>query len=237
MSDIQILDSRYWGGVIPASPDYSWIKGYIAKATSGDYFTSPEFYMQYTKGRELFGAAHSSWSFWKAVSDPVASANRYHDAVMNAGGYGGIPPIIDIEDRYAPKSSSNIDRIWTQIQEMELLANLEVMVYSAGWYWDSWVAPWVSQFHPIYSRILWESDPAPDTPIIGWPNGGTMVQRVLDWYAPGFISTVGTPLRIDISDVPEDVFNEWVNPTPPPETETITVKKETADDLREALNE
>lgn len=235
--DIQIMDSRYWDGRIPANPDYSWIKGYIAKATSGDFFTSPEFYMQYTKGRELFGAAHSAWSFWKAASDPVASAVRYHDAVMNAGGYGGIPPIIDIEDRYAPKSALNIENIWTQIQEMENLSGREVMPYSAGWYWDTWVAPWVPLSHPIYDKILWEADPGPDTSIIGWPDGGTMVQRILDWYAEGFTTTLGGPLRIDISDVPEAVYNQWVNPTSPPETETITVKKETADDLREALNE
>lgn len=212
---IQILDSRYWNGQIPAAPDYSYIKGYIAKVNSGDYFTSPEFEMQYRAAERLFGAARSAWAFFKAVSDPKATALRYHNAVMAAGGYGGIPQVADLEDRYAPKGKATFDKAWELIQEMDQLAGRETMVYSAGWWWDSWCAPWVSLDHPIYDRLLWEADPGPDTPIKGWPNGGDMVQTILDWYAPGFISTVGTALRIDISDVPEALFNSWVGSAPP----------------------
>src|SRR3990167_5922 len=74
---IQILDARYWNGIIP--PGYGYIRGYIAKATDGDYFTSPEFAMQYRAAKELFGRARSAWSFFKASSDPVKAAKLYHD--------------------------------------------------------------------------------------------------------------------------------------------------------------
>jgi hypothetical protein len=232
---IQILDTRYWNGVIP--PGYAYIKGYIAKATDGDYFTSPEFAMQYRAAEQLFGRARSAWSFFKGVSDPKAAAKRYHDLMVAAGGYGGIPPVLDIEDKYAPKGKPTVDKAWAQLQEMEQLAGREVMVYSAGWYWDSWCAPFIPLTHPIYTRDLWEADPGPDTPIKGWPNGGIMTQTILDWRAPGFIDTAGNPGLIDLSDVPEATFNAWVGPTtPPPDTVTLTISRAIADELHRALH-
>lgn len=237
---IRILDSRYWNGVIPATPDYSWIKGYIAKVSDGDYFTSPEFLGQYRAAEALFGDARSAWAFFKAVSDPKLAAKRYHDAMIAAGGYGKIPPIHDIEDRYAPKTKTTIEKAWIQHQEMEQLIGREVMVYSGGWFWDSWCAPFIPLTHPIYTRQLWEADPSPDTPIKGWPTGGVMVQTVLDWYAPGFKATNGDPLRIDISDVSEAVFNAWMGtgsgPVPEP-TKTLKLSRSAFDELHQAIHE
>ena len=232
--DIQILDARYWNGAIP--PGYEYIKGYIAKVSDGDYFTSPNFANQYRAAEELFGMARSAWSFFKGVSDPVKAAKRYHDAMVASGGYGGIPPILDIEDRFAVKGKVTVDKAWVQLQEMEQLSGREVMVYSAGWYWDSWCSPFVPLSHSIYTRDLWESDPAPDTTIRGWPNGGIMVQTILDWRAPGFIDTAGNPGLIDISDVSEEVFNTWVGPVAPPvQTKTITLSLSAYEELKRAL--
>ena len=231
---IQILDARYWNGRIP--PGYEYIKGYIAKATDGDYFTSPEFANQYRAAGQLFGKARSAWSFFKGVSDPVKAAKRYHEAMVAAGGYGGIPPVLDIEDKYAAKGKTTVDKAWVQLQEMEQLSGREVLVYSAGWYWDSWCAPYVPLTHPIYTRNLWESDPGPDTPIKGWPLGGVMKQTILDWRAPGFIDTAGNPGLIDISDVSEELFETWVGPAAsPPQTKTITLSITAYNELKEAL--
>ena len=232
---IQILDARYWNGRIP--PGYEYIKGYIAKATDGDYFTSPEFVMQYRAAEQLFGNARSAWSFFKGVSNPLSAAKRYHDAMVAAGGYGGIPPVLDIEDRYALKGKPTVDKAWVQLQEMEQLSGREVMVYSAGWYWDLWCAPFMPLTHPIYTRDLWEADPGPNTPITGWPSGGIMTQTILDWRAPGFIDTAGNPGLIDLSDVDEAVFNSWVGPSaPPPDAVTLTISKSAADELHRALH-
>ena len=156
--------------------------------------------------------------------------------MVATGGYGGIPPVLDIEDRYASKNKTTVDKAWTQLQEMEQRSGREVMVYSAGWYWDSWCAPFIPLSHPIYTKDLWEADPAPDTPIKGWPSGGVMTQVILDWRAPGFIDTAGNPGLIDISDVDEVLFNEWVGFTPPAATVTLTLSKEVADALHAALH-
>ena len=231
---IQILDARYWNGSIP--PGYEYIKGYIAKATDGDYFTSPEFVVQYQAAEHLFGKARSAWSFFKGVSDPIKAAKRYHDAMAAAGSYGGIPPILDIEDKYAAKGKATVDKSWVQLQEMERLSGREVMVYSAGWYWNSWCGPFIPLTHPIYTRKLWEADPAPDTAITGWPTGGIMIQTILDWRAPGFIDTAGNPGLIDISDVSEELFNVWVGPVaPPPQTKTITLSLSAYEELKRSL--
>ena len=235
MANIQIMDSRYWNGVIPAGYDY--IKGFIAKVSDGDYYTSPDFVVQYRAAEQLFGKARSAWAFFKGVSDPKLAAKRYHEAMVAAGGYGGIPPIIDIEDKFAPKNKTTPEKAWIQLLEMEQLSGREVMVYTGGWYWDSWCAPFIPLTHPIYKKALWESDPSPDTPIKGWPAGGVMVQTILDWYAPGFKDTVGHAGRIDLSDVPQNVFEQWVGPiAPPPQTKTITLSLEAYEELKRAVN-
>ena len=64
-----------------------------------------------------------------------------------------------------------------------------------------------------------------------------MVQTILDWYAPGFKDTVGHAGRIDLSDVPQNVFEQWVGPiAPPPQTKTITLSLEAYEELKRAVN-
>ncbi len=123
-SGIYFFDSRYWNGVLP--PQGQKYSGYIAKATQGEW-TTPEFPVQYRAAELLYGDARGAYCFHRAAQDPVASARHYHQAVLSVGGYGKLPPILDLEDTRAPGNLETVDHMWVQLQEMEQLAGEEVL--------------------------------------------------------------------------------------------------------------
>ena len=107
------------------------------------------------------------------------------------GGYGKIPPILDLEDTRAPANLQTVDHMWVQLQEMEQLAGQKVLCYSAQWIWARW-APHVQSRHGFYDRMLWEADPEPDTREPGdWKKDKlAMIQTRLDFNPGGFNSAI-----------------------------------------------
>ena len=93
---------------------------------------------------------------------------------------------------------------------MEQLSGLEVMCYSAKWWWDYWAKPYVQSKHKFYDRLLWEADPGPDTPEPGeWTKEKlAMVQVRLDWNAPGFNA------RIDVDEISDEQYKKWLGEEP-----------------------
>ena len=185
--DIYWFDSRWWNGILP--PEGRKYSGYIAKATQGEW-TTPQFPVQYRSAEQLFGEARGAYCFHRTVYDPVASAKHYHQAILSVGGYGALPPILDLEDTRAPANLQSVDHMWTQLQEMEQLAGQEVLCYSAQWIWARW-APYVQSRHGFYDRMLWESDPEPDTREPGdWTKDKlAIIQTRLD-FNPGSFNAV-----------------------------------------------
>ena len=222
---VYIFDSRHWNSILP--PQGAKYQGYIAKATEGDNFTSPDFPKQYRAVQQL-GLARAAWSFHRYASDPAAAARLYHQAINANGGYGELPPVFDAEDNRAPRSLSLVTHMWTQVQEMEQLAGREVLVYTAAWWWNSWAKPYTTASHPFYTRKLWEADPEPDTAEPGYWNKDdlVMIQTRLDFNPGGFNAV------IDENVAKRDWFESLTQPT---DSVTITIQKSTADDLRRAL--
>jgi len=182
--NVWLFDSRFWNGILPPQGDK--YQGYIAKATSGDW-VSPDFPGQYRAAGQLFGERRSAWAFFLYVDDPVVSARVYHKAMLDNGGYGRIPPVLDLEDTRAPATLAAVDRMWIMLQEMEQLSGREVLCYTADWIWRRW-APYVQSRHGFYLRNLWEADPPPDTPEPGkWTKDKlVMIQVRLDFNPGGF---------------------------------------------------
>ena len=210
-SDIYWFDSRWWNGVLP--PQGAKYSGYIAKATQGEW-TTRQFPIQYRAAEQLYGDARGAYCFHRTVYDPVASAKHYHRTMLDNGGYGKVPPILDLEDVRAPANVQSVDHMWVQLQEMEELTGQEVLCYSAQWIWARW-APFVQSRHRFYDRMLWEADPEPDTREPGdWTKEKlAMIQLKLDFNPGGFNAV------IDESSVNPDWWAERMggDGDPPPE--------------------
>ena len=178
------FDSRFWNGILP--PEGRKYSGYIAKATQGEW-TTPEFPVQYRSAEQLYGDARGAYCFHRVSQDPVASARHYHQAVLSVGGYGKIPPVLDLEDTRAPANVQTVDHMWVQLQEMEQLAGEEVMCYTAQWIFARW-ARHIQSRHGFYDRMLWEADPEPDTREPGdWKKDKlALIQLKLDFNPGGF---------------------------------------------------
>ena len=218
------FDSRFWNGVLPAGVPY---KFYIAKCSEGTW-VSPDFANQY-RAAQQGGLARSAWSYHRYASDAVASARAYHNAMLAAGGYGELPPVLDAEDMRAPVIAAMFDHIWVQLQEMEQLSGREVLVYTANWWWNRWCKPFSLPTEPMYTRKLWEADPEPDTtePSYWDKSDLVLIQTRLDFNPGGFNAV------IDEDVAKREWFESLVGPLP--DTVTITIAKSTADDLRRAL--
>jgi GH25 family lysozyme M1 (1,4-beta-N-acetylmuramidase) len=211
------FDSRFWNGILPEGYDYHF---YMAKATQGEWTTS-EFPIQYRAAEQL-GLMRSPYCFYRYAEDAVKSAKWFHEAVIANGGYGKIPPVLDCEDTKAPRSLAMVNHMWIQLQEMEQRSGLEVMIYSAAWWWDAWAKPFVKDEHKFYDRLLWEADPPPDTPEPGeWTKEKlVMVQVRLDWHAPGFNAP------IDVDQISDEQYIEWLGESPITHKVDLDIPKE-----------
>lgn len=221
---IKIMDSRWWNGVMPPGTPY---KAYIAKATEGDNFISAQFPVQYRAAEQLFGPARSAWSFHRFASNPMEAARLYHRVMLANGGYGVLPPVLDLEDTRAPADARTPAHAWIQLQEMEQLAGREVLCYTARWIWQRWAA-FVTSDQRFYDRMLWEADPEPDTLEPGlWSKSKlAMVQVRLDFNPGGFNAV------IDESDADPVWFNALV---PQDDLVTITIRRDAYNALRSAV--
>lgn len=205
------FDSRFWNGIMPEGYDFRF---YMAKATQGEW-TSPDFPIQYRAAEQL-GLMRSPFCFHRHANDALKSAKWFHNAVMANGGYGKIPPVLDCEDTKAHRNDGLAEHIWIQLQEMEQLAGLEVMIYTAAWYWDYFVKDYVKDHQKFYDRLLWEADPPPETPEPGeWTKDKlVMVQIQLGWNAPGFNTD------IDVDEITDEQYKKWLGEEP----ETFIIK-------------
>ena len=223
------FDSRWWDGRLPDTPYAKSLRYYCTKATQGDDFTSAQFPLQWTKAEQLFGPARGAYAFHVYASNPVSAAVRYHNTVVANGGYGGFPPILDLEDTRAPASVAAVDRMWAQLQEMEQLAGRAVLCYTARWIFQRW-APYVQSRHGFYDRLLWEADPEPDTLEPGqWTKDKLAIVQVRLDFNPGGFNAV-----IDENHTEPGLFAAWA-PTDAEDLVTVTLPRAVYDGLRGAV--
>jgi hypothetical protein len=191
MTTVQGFDSRYWKGVVP--PGFSY-KFAAFKATEGDYFANHLFPVQMDAIAGL-ALPRLAWHYHRQRADVKGAARIFHRFCLPD--MPELPPVLDCEDRSVNPNPQMARTIWDTLQEIEQRFGRECIVYSAAWYWDRWVRPWTTRDHLIYTRMLWEADPPPDTKEPGYFGKPVITQVRLDWIAPAF---GGDKIDVDEAD-------------------------------------
>jgi GH25 family lysozyme M1 (1,4-beta-N-acetylmuramidase) len=200
----QGLDSRYFNGKRETAYPFEFI---YSKLTDGDSGLANTCLVQTAWARRL-EVPQGYYHFYRyalngARIDPIRQAQWYFDnlSIMPCQ----LPPVLDFEDRYAPKGPilvKHMDEFGSEIVRL----GLKPMIYTAPWWWDSWVKPWdgkFAKFHP-YDWDLWEADPPPNTPSPGRWMDYEVVQYKLDTGHEGFNAS------IDIDYARELWFRQYV---------------------------
>jgi len=188
---------------------------YYAKATEGRSWLSPQFWGQWNAAKAL-GLRVGMFHFWRYADDPGEQA-RHFAGHAKASDYGDLPLVMDFEDVRAPMDASTFVRMATfyHVLRDALPDEVEVIVYSARWWWDPWVKPFVNKavWNP-YALRLWEADPPPETPNPGEWVGNVIQQTELDVLKPGYAHA------IDVDWMAQSYWDElfplarWENLTP-----------------------
>lgn len=184
------FDSRYitdW----PLNTEYEFMGIKISEATGGGPYSQPLTQWQLAGDR---GLARLPFHFWRGSwSNPEAhgieQAEWFFDTYSQHFGGAELPPCIDCEDTYAPRGLYSVRDILACVKRTEELWGKKPLIYSAGWWWDSWIKPYTAPDHEFYSYDLWEADPPPDTPIGYW-NKSVIIQTKLDFVKPGYNASI-----------------------------------------------
>jgi hypothetical protein len=185
------FDSRYTT-TIPENTEYKFAGIKITEAVGGGPYSQPLIQWKLAEER---GLDRLPFHFWRGANaqDPVEhgieQAEHFYETYISHFGNAELPPCIDCEDVYATKGLRSLNDIISCLERTEELWGKEPLIYSAGWWWDSWIKPYSVSFHPIYDYPLWEADPPPDTPIGYWDKS-VIIQIKLDFAKPGFNASV-----------------------------------------------
>ena len=196
---IQGIDSRYWNGVLPPGYPCKFAGIKISEGTRTDLDLSmPLLQWKRCPDQDI---SRLPFHFWRGsrVKDPTehgkAQANHFFKEKMKEGyNIGELPPAIDVEDRWAQKGLRTVTNIKACLEETQRLWGRKPLIYTAGWWWDSWCKPYAdywADWSP-YDYSLWEADPPPDTPCGRWTKS-CITQVQLDATVAGFNA------RIDVN--------------------------------------
>lgn len=207
------FDSRYTT-TIPEDTEYKFAGIKISQAVIGGPYEQP--LIQWERAVEL-GLAKLPFHFWRGSNDDPeqdgAEQAEWFFSVYNQHykpiGEAELPPCLDAEDSYALKGLRSLRNLMAFLKRTEQLWNRRPIIYSAGWWWDTWIKPYTLFLHPIYSYDLWEADPPPDTPIGYWSES-KIVQVRLDFAKHGFNAS------IDEDEAQKIWYNNQVGTLPPP---------------------
>jgi lysozyme len=120
-----------WAQAVRAGARYAWIK-----ATESLSYTDTQFKRNWLEsdGKLPRGAYH----FWRASADPLKQARYFADVVGDDR--GDLPPMLDVEDVHAPKMSGTVaSDLAGCAAEIGRLFGRAPIVYTARWYWDTWI--------------------------------------------------------------------------------------------------
>ena len=102
-------------------------------------------YLEHVTGAEEAGLLWSPYHFWRdwGTGGAEGQIDAYLQNVFGRGNPTCRYVILDIEDKYAPKLTLETRRrIGRSVAYLDdkLPAGFEVLLYSAQWWWDAWVA-------------------------------------------------------------------------------------------------
>ena len=227
MEIVKGFDSRYWNGIMPPGYDYKYVG---IKISGGVDFVPVEPQKQWRLAPDQ-GLKRLPFHYWRGKNrvtyrgtDPKEwgkkQAHHFFETKMKwSNDIGELPPCMDVEDKYSIKGLWVIDSMWAFLERTEQLWGKKPMIYTAGWWWNTWAAPYANYYSTWspYDYDLWEADPPPDTPCGEWEES-MITQVVLDWSAPGFNA------KIDVNHAQKEWYNKQVGESGEPPPNDITIK-------------
>lgn len=241
MTLVEGFDSRGWNGYFP--PGYEHLKFAGIKISQGKKWDPKDLWMlqrQWDWAKSKYDLMRLPFHFWKghrSWEDPIqegkSQAYYFHNSITKrfGGDFGELPPAIDGEDRFLGMVTGKplVHNFRACLEKTADLWNKVPGIYSAGWWWNKYIYPYLDGWKPWEEYWLWEADPPPPTPISGWGDEiGAITQVKLDTQMLGWNAV------IDI----DQTTQEWIDkvlgvatpdPTdPPPVEECGELKKRAA---------
>lgn len=210
MAEILGFDSRYTT-TIPEDTEYQFAGIKISEAVGGGPYTQPKIQWQLATDMRLHKMPFHFWrgSRTEHEQNGIDQAEWFRDVYEEHFGSiseADLPPVIDCEDVYANAGLSSLRDIVACLKRTEDLWGIprySALLYSAGWWWDTWIKPYTDPHSEIYKWKLWEADPPPETPIGYWAvENSKIVQRILDFVKDGFNASIDENIVTD---------NDWYN--------------------------
>ena len=204
MTAVKGFDSRYWDGVL--QPYYQDKMKFVGiKISQGQNWTPKEGYpllvRQWLRANKNYGLLRLPFHFW-LPSLPWYNHKDYGEKQAEnfftriehqfEEEFGELPPAIDAESRFTGMCSGK-DRVTCLracLDRTAELWNVSPMIYTATWYWDTYIAPYTGDWKYWLDHDLWEADPPPDTDIQGWGKTNSIHQVKLDQAVVGFNAKV-----------------------------------------------
>jgi len=194
------LDLSHWDGTVvwPDLPaEYRFV---FIKATEGGY-KPDELAWQHWIGagqEKLLRAPYHFWRYGTSASVQAAEFVARIKWLESEGGKSELPPVVDLEDPRAPKSTVILPHMRAMLAAVELAYGRRPMIYTARWWTDAWLGDvsWMREWP------LWVADYTAHPPAVPlrMPRGLTSWKfwQHMDWAEiPGIAE----------NDEDADVFN------------------------------
>jgi hypothetical protein len=240
------FDSRYWDGILP--PEYlDHFSYYFQKTSQGVGWEPSEGWTQlqlnWKRVKEVYRLPRGPYHY---TIMPYHDQNMIQRAEIQAddflrviderfqGDQGELPPVIDLENVHEWMALEEDLALFVRalLGRTAEIFNKAPMVYTATWFWDLYIAPYVGDWEYYEEYELWEADPPPDTPIAGWVDGGDVVQVALSKSIPGFNTVV------DLNETTQEWLNSHIGtPTPPEPPDCDYMYDQALDDVIAAIEE
>jgi lysozyme len=192
------------------------------KATEADYFKD-ELFPQHWLGAYQENILRAPYHFWRYSCTPKSQIDNFRAYVASQGeSIGELPPILDVEDTYAPKLPWRLyEHLLECLQRIEDSFGVEPWIYTGAWYWDEWVKTTRLRTYKIiianYKTILPGSKPY--LPKLG---GWTQDDWVA-WQHSCHGKVAGFQDEVDLNVMKEAVFQQYSVPTPTPPAKIVKV--------------
>jgi hypothetical protein len=144
------------------------------------------------------------FSIWRSTPDAQKQANDFLNSVEPIKASLSLPLVMDIEDKYAPKTLQTVTKLKSYVSYMQNGTTGLLWAYTANWWADSWLRPFpAADLSALYNLGLWVCDPPPDdTHLPGKWTDTVMKQSYID--IPG---VEGMNASVDIDHMKQSVWD------------------------------
>ena len=150
MSIVKGFDSRGWDGYLPSGTGFKFVGIKISQGTSFNPSDMWKLQRQWEWSKERYGLLRMPFHYltisnWRNPEEfGIQQAEYFFTSIMEKFGndYGELPPVIDAEYRPLYKNNYIARTIKAALERTEELWGRKPIIYTAGWYWDTWVYPY-----------------------------------------------------------------------------------------------